>query len=130
MESVNKVTAGVSVTVSTEYQPEYSAPIQNHYVFTYKIVIENHSSSTVQLISRLWYIYDSNGTVRVVQGDGVVGQQPTLEPGDKHEYISGCNLRTGMGKMNGFYMMERVIDGHLFEVHIPEFSMVVPYFLN
>jgi len=68
--------------------------------------------------------------MREVEGEGVVGQQPILEPGQKHQYVSGCNLRSGFGKMFGTYLMEKVVDGTEFEVAIPEFNMVVPYLMN
>ena len=70
---------------------------------------------------------ERRGRVREVEGDGVVGQQPILEPGQSHEYISGCNLKTEIGKMKGTYLMERVVDGKHFKVNIPEFVMIVPY---
>jgi ApaG protein len=127
---VTKITQGVRVSVATEYQPEYSSPAQSHFVFTYKIQIDNFSEYTVQLLRRHWYIHDANGTVREVEGEGIVGQQPVLEPGESHEYVSGCNLKSGMGKMFGTYQMERVVDGRLFDVNIPEFTMIVPFRLN
>ncbi|SDL27733.1 ApaG protein [Catalinimonas alkaloidigena] len=128
---VTQTTQGVRVSVVTEYQPEYSNPIQAHFVFTYKITIENCSDHTIKLLRRHWFIHDAhNLTAREVKGDGVVGQQPTLEPGQTHEYVSGCNLKSGLGKMYGTYEMERIMDGHLFEVQIPEFTMVSPYRLN
>lgn len=127
MTMITEITDGVKVSVSTSYQPEYSSPVQSHYVFTYKILIENNSDYTVQLLRRHWYIYDANGVVREVEGDGVVGQQPVLEPGESHEYISGCNLKTEIGKMKGAYLMERIVDGKNFKVNIPQFVMVVPY---
>jgi ApaG protein len=127
---ISAVTDGVKVSVTTEYQPEYSSPMQAHYVFTYRITIENEGTSTVQLLRRHWTIYDGNGKARIAEGEGVVGQQPILEPGETHEYVSGCNLRSSVGKMVGTYLMERIIDGKQFRVNIPEFTMVVPYRLN
>ena len=127
---VTAVTEGIKVTVKTDYQQEYSSPLQAHYVFTYRIKIENASENTIQLMRRHWLIYDSNGTVREVEGEGVIGQQPVLEPGEVHEYVSGCNLRSSMGKMVGTYLIERIIDGKQIRVTIPEFTMVVPYKLN
>ena len=124
------ITEGVRVSVLTQYQPEYSSPMQAHFVFTYRIAIENHSEHTIQLLRRHWFIHDSNGTMREVEGEGVVGQQPILEPGEVHEYVSGCNLRTSIGKMAGTYLMERVMDGKQFRVTIPEFMMITPYRLN
>ena len=100
------------------------------FFFAYKIIIENNSEFTVKLLRRHWYIYDSNAVVREVEGEGVVGQQPVLEPGESHEYVSGCNLKTGIGKMRGTYTMERLVDGSLFTVNIPEFVLIVPYKLN
>ncbi len=124
------ITEGVKVSVETNYQPEYSSPGQNHFVFTYKISIENHGDYTVKLHRRHWYIHDSNNSAREVEGEGVVGQQPILEPGEKHQYVSGCNLRSGFGKMYGTYLMEKIVDGKQFEVTIPEFNMIVPFMLN
>ncbi|WP_400193934.1 Co2+/Mg2+ efflux protein ApaG [Hymenobacter sp. B81] len=123
-------TQGVTVSVSTSYLPDYSSPQQEHFVFAYKIDIRNHGEYTVKLLRRHWHIHDANGVVREVEGEGVVGQQPTLEPGDAHQYVSGCNLKTGIGKMRGTYLMERVADGRTFEVNIPEFTLVVPFRLN
>ncbi|MBB6611908.1 Co2+/Mg2+ efflux protein ApaG [Pontibacter sp. Tf4] len=125
-----KTTEGVKVTVTTNYLPDYSSPVQQHYVFAYKITIENNSEFTVKLLRRHWYIHDATGSVREVEGEGVVGQQPTLEPGESHEYVSGCNLKTGVGKMHGTYLMERLVDGKQFHATIPEFTLIVPYKLN
>lgn len=127
---VSEVTQGVKVSVETEYQPAYSSPSQHHYVFTYRISIENNSPQTVQLRRRHWHIRDANNLAREVEGEGVVGQQPVLEAGQTHEYVSGCNLKSGMGKMFGTFLMERLIDGKQFNVRIPEFTMVVPFKLN
>jgi ApaG protein len=124
------VTDGIRVTVKTEYQTDYSSPLQAHFVFTYRILIENASEYTIHVLRRHWTIYDSNGTVRDVEGEGVVGLQPVLEPGEVHEYVSGCNLRSSMGKMTGSYLVERIIDGRQLRITIPEFTMVVPYKLN
>lgn len=123
-------TQGVTVSVTTNYLPDYSSPSQEHYVFAYKIDIRNNSEYTVKLLRRHWYIYDANGVVREVEGEGVVGQQPVLEPGESHQYVSGCNLKSGLGKMRGTYQMERLVDGRTFMVEIPEFTLVVPYRLN
>ncbi|MBC7450191.1 MAG: Co2+/Mg2+ efflux protein ApaG [Cytophagales bacterium] len=125
-----KITDGVRVSVFTEYQQEYSSPLQAHYVFTYRILIENNSEHTVKLLRRHWFIYDANALMREVEGEGVVGQQPTLEPGASHEYVSGCNLKTEMGKMKGTYLMERIVDGKQFTVVIPEFMLIAPFKLN
>lgn len=125
-----QITDGVKVSVETYYQKDYSTPSQSHYVFTYKISIENCSAYTVQLLRRHWYIHDSNSYIKEVEGEGVVGKKPVLEPGEVHQYVSGCNLRTGIGKMRGVYLMERSVDGRLFEVVIPEFTLMVPFLSN
>ena len=125
-----RITDGVKVMVSTEFQPDYSNPGQSHFVFTYRVVIENNSDYTVQLVRRHWTIADSFGETREVEGEGVVGQQPILEPGESHEYVSGCNLKTGIGKMVGTYKMRRIVDNGEFLVNIPEFTMMVPWRLN
>ena len=127
---ISKITEGVRVSIETNYQQEYSSPMQAHYVFTYRIQIENYSEQTVKLLRRHWFIYDSNGLMREVEGEGVVGQQPILDPGDSHEYVSGCNLKTEMGKMRGSYLMERLVDGKQFTVIIPEFMLIAPFKLN
>jgi ApaG protein len=127
---VSEVTEGVKVSVFTEYQPDYSNPAKSHFVFTYKIIIENRSSQTVQLLRRHWQVYDSNFRFYEVEGEGVVGQQPILEPGEVHEYVSGCNLSSELGKMKGTYLMERSVDGRQFRVIIPEFILIAPYLLN
>ena len=127
---IAEITKGVKVSVETEYQPSYSSPSQYHYVFTYRITIENQTEFTIQLMRRHWNIHDAGFNQREVEGDGVVGQQPVLEPGQTHQYVSGCNLKSGIGKMVGTYEMERIVDGSKFEVNIPEFIMVAPLRLN
>ncbi len=120
------ITNGIKVVVQTEFQPFYSDPFNNQYAFSYKINIENHSDYTVKLLARKWLIFDAINSRYIVEGDGVVGFQPVIEPGGYHEYVSGCNFKSSLGKMSGFFKMERVIDGVLFEVDIPEFIMMHP----
>ena len=123
-------TAGIKVTVQTKYQPEASLPLKKHFVFSYLIRIENTTLHDIQLLRRHWYIYDSNAESREIEGVGVVGFQPVIEPGEVHEYGSGCNLGTDMGKMNGYYSFKRLYDGFEFKVDIPEFKLISPYRLN
>jgi len=127
---VTAVTEGVQVSVEVTYQPEFSSPHQHHYVFTYKVTIENKSNQTVQLLRRKWEIFDAAESSKIVEGSGVVGLQPVLEPGESHSYVSGCNLKSGLGKMNGIYYMERLLDGKNFEVIVPEFQMIANIFHN
>lgn len=127
---VNTITDGVKVSIETLYQQEYSNPANEHFMFAYKVTIENMTDYAVQLLRRHWSIFDSNGTHREVEGEGVVGLQPVIEPGNQHEYVSGCNLKTEMGTMKGEYQMLRLLDNHTFDVKIPEFQLVAPYKLN
>jgi len=127
---VTEVTAGVKVMVETFFQPTHSNPGQSHFVFAYRITIENDSDYTIRLRRRHWYIVDSDNARREVEGEGVVGEQPLIAPGESYRYVSGCNLNTEIGKMFGTYLMERQLDKQLFYVKIPEFKMIVPSKLN
>jgi ApaG protein len=127
---VSKVTEGVKVSVESFFQPDYSNPVNGEYMFAYRVTIENNNSFPVKLLRRHWYIFDSNAAQREVEGEGVVGVQPQINPGDQYQYISGCNLRTEMGKMHGTYLMQNLADKQDFEVNIPVFHMVVPFKMN
>ncbi|MCE7921489.1 MAG: Co2+/Mg2+ efflux protein ApaG [Haliscomenobacteraceae bacterium CHB4] len=123
-------TNGITVSVETQYLPAHSNQRAHKFIFGYHIVIENGSPFTVQLLRRHWVIQDADGQLREVEGDGVIGQQPVIPPGDSHEYASFCNLDTEIGKMHGTYLMKRRDDDSLFEVAIPEFKMVASFKLN
>ena len=125
-----KITEGVKVSVQTAYQAEQSNPANGIFLFSYQITIENLTPYTVQLLSRHWHIFDSNGSHREVEGDGVVGLQPVLEPGQSYNYISGCNLKTEIGKMWGTYTFLRMLDQERFNVTIPEFDLLCPFKMN
>jgi ApaG protein len=121
------ITEGVKVCVETFYQRDYSNPLQSEFMFAYRITLENHNSFPVKLHRRHWHIFDSNGSYREVEGEGVVGVQPTLQPGENYQYVSGCNLRSEMGRMNGTYEMENMHAKKMFTVSIPAFEMFVPF---
>lgn len=127
---VTAITQGVKISVDTVYQEEYSNPDQEHFMFAYQITVENLSDYSIQLMRRQWFIFDSNGTQKEVEGEGVVGLQPVIDPGDSYSYVSGCNLTTDMGAMSGNYLMYREADHKEFKVDIPEFQLIVPYRLN
>lgn len=127
---ISKISDGVQISIETFYQSDYSNPGNNEFMFAYRITIENHNSFTVQLLRRHWHIFDSNGEYKEVEGEGVVGQQPILLPGDHFQYVSGCNLKTEMGKMSGVYTMENQDNKQTFEVKIPPFEMIVPFKMN
>jgi len=119
------VTRGIEVSVEPFYLEDQSDPDENRYVWGYRITIANNSTETVQLRSRYWQITDANGHVEEVRGAGVVGEQPTLEPGDSFQYSSGCPLTTTSGVMVGRYQMQGN-GGSIFEVDIPAFSLDMP----
>lgn len=127
---ISAITNGIKVSVLSEFQPFYSQPAQNLFAFSYTIKIENKTDFTVKLVSRHWRIFDSFGSTYSVNGEGVVGLTPVIEPSDSFEYTSGCNFASSIGKMHGTYTMQRVRDGRIFEIEIPEFILEVPYILN
>lgn len=119
------VTQDIQVTVLPEFMPERSEPDQGQYFWSYTIEIANLGSRLVQLIARHWLITDGDGRVEEVQGLGVVGEQPVLQPGESFRYTSGCPLPTPSGIMAGTYRMTDQ-DGESFEVTIPAFSLDFP----
>jgi len=123
-------THNIEISVEVKYWPQHSMPRENHYFFVYFITIVNKSNFAVQLLRRHWDIFDSIGDKRVVDGDGVVGETPLLEPGQKFEYNSGCNLTSEMGFMTGYYTLLNVVDENEFDVEIPRFDLIVPAKLN
>ena len=118
-------TEGIEVVVEPFYLEDRSDPAEDHYVWAYRVTIANNSASVTQLLSRYWHITDANGKVEEVTGDGVVGEQPELRPGDSYQYTSGCPLSTPSGIMVGHYNMTDM-SGRTFEVAIPAFSLDVP----
>ena len=127
---ISKISEGVTISVETFYQPEYSNPLNSEYMFAYRITLENNNSFPVQLLRRHWYIFDSNAEHREVEGEGVIGIQPIIDPGEKYQYVSGCNLRSEMGKMHGMYFMENSYNKQTFLINIPAFEMIVPSKMN
>ncbi len=125
-----KLTRGIKVSVETTYQTAYSNPLENKYIFSYAITIENHGDQTVQLLRRQWDIVDTTWIHRQVTGDGVVGEQPVLAPGEVYQYASWCHLLADMGRMWGKYFFKNLDDNTEFEVAIPEFQMVAPFKSN
>ncbi len=118
-------TEAITVRVSVNFLPEQSRPEAGKWFWVYHIRIENGGSERVQLMTRHWRITDARGMVNLVDGEGVVGEQPTLDPGQSHDYVSGCPLTTPYGTMEGFYTFQRA-DGSLLEVRIPFFPLAAP----
>ena len=127
---VQKITEGISVSVETFYQPAQSNPINAEYLFVYRITIENLTEFPVKLLRRHWHILDSNGSHREVEGEGVVGQQPLIEPNETYQYISAANLKSDIGKMFGTYEMINMYNRKKIIVSIAEFQMIAPFKLN
>ena len=120
------VTEGVEVTVRTLFLEDQSDPDRGKWVWAYHVHIANQGRETIQLLRRTWRITDAHGRIQVVQGAGVVGEQPVLEPGDAFEYTSGTPLETASGFMVGTYHMVRTASAEPFDVAIPAFSLDSP----
>lgn len=127
---VRTTTHNIEVTVEVKYWPQHSIPKENHYFFVYFVSIENQSDYSVQLLRRTWTIADAGAEKREVEGEGVVGETPVLEPGQRFEYNSGCNLLSEIGFMEGYYTFIRTSDEKEFHVEIPRFDLIVPSKLN
>ena len=119
----------ITVTTRTTYVPGQSDTERGRYVFAYTITLKNTGTVAAQLISRHWIITDAQGLVQEVRGMGVVGAQPTLQPGEKFEYTSGASIATPVGTMRGTYQMVAA-DGTRFEATIPQFTLSVPRVLH
>jgi len=123
------LTDGIRVTVKSAYQPDRSAPARGRYLFTYTVQIANQGARPATLVGRHWIITDASGEKEEVAGEGVVGRQPHLAPGESFEYTSFCLLKTPLGTMRGAYQMVRD-DGSSFHAEIAPFSLAVPQALN
>ena len=126
-DNYSKTTRGIRVTVRSFFLEDQSHPEENQFVWAYRIKIENRGGETVQLLRRSWRIIDGLGRTKSVQGDGVVGEQPVLEPGTAFEYTSGTPLDTPSGFMHGAYHMIVPESGEAFDVSIPAFSLDSPH---
>lgn len=122
-------TRGIRVQVESFYDEERSAPQENYFFFAYQVRISNVGSEPAQLVSRDWVITDATGYQQQVQGPGVVGEQPLLEPGESFEYMSFCPLSTPVGSMHGTYRMV-LESGESFDAEIAPFSLAVPHAVN
>ncbi len=119
------VTRGIQVSVTPAYMEEQSSPKDGRYFWSYTIEIVNLGPDRVQLRSRYWHIVDAEGRVQEVRGEGVVGKQPRIAPGETFTYTSGCPLPTSQGIMSGHYRMATE-EGETFEVKVPAFSLDIP----
>jgi ApaG protein len=119
------ITKGVRVTAEAMFQPAYSKPFSNEFLFAYRITIENLGIFPVQLLRRHWFIFDGMGIYREVDGEGVTGEQPIILPDAAYQYVSACPMRSEIGQMHGFFTMQAE-DETTFEAQIPLFSLITP----
>lgn len=126
----NAISNGVGITVEVMYDASQSNPLMYEFVFAYCITIENFNAFAVQLLNRHWFITDSRGIKREVEGAGVVGKQPIIQPGDRFQYISACKLDSEQGKMWGEYQMKNKNNHQLFTIHIPTFYLEAQFKRN
>jgi ApaG protein len=130
MTQQTAITKGVLVKVNTEYREDLSTITEGVYYFNYHITIENQNSYPVQLVHRDWFIYDSLFPSVHVSGEGVIGQQPVLEAGEIFTYASGCELRSEIGAMSGYYSFLNLETKETIRVDIPTFHLIYPGRLN
>ncbi|MBI34356.1 MAG: Co2+/Mg2+ efflux protein ApaG [Flavobacteriales bacterium] len=128
MESLT--TEGVEVTVRSNYEEEFSKPSEASFIFSYSISIKNDNDFSVKLLSRKWFVFDSKGEHYEVEGNGVIGQQPSLSQNESYNYDSGASLTSPIGRMRGYYIMENLLTREKFKVYIPEFDLIAPFVLN
>jgi ApaG protein len=128
-EMSRALTNGILIVVKSAYMPERSTPTLRRFAFAYTVTIANEGTDTAQLLRRHWIITDGDGKVDEVEGEGVVGEQPVLAPGESFEYTSWCQLETPSGSMQGTYRMVHK-GGGAFEAEIAPFRLGMPYSLN
>jgi len=119
----------IDIRVETRFVPQQSRPHDNRFVFAYTITLRNTGDVPAQLLSRHWVITDANGKVEEVRGDGVIGEQPWMRPGDDYQYTSGAVLETPVGTMHGSYRM-LADDGTRFDAPIAPFTLAIPRALH
>ncbi len=130
MSRTTAITKGVLVSVEVQYKEQHSNPHLSRFVFFYNITIENFGNAPVQLLRRCWTIFEGSGIKRVIEGEGVVGEQPIIEANGRYQYGSWCPTQNTIGYMEGYYLMRDDEDGVFFEALIPRFQLIQPVRLN
>ncbi len=125
-----KTTEGVTIEVQVTFLPQQSTPMRSAFAHIYNISIHNHRSSPIQLLRRHWIVQDADGRRNLVEGDGVIGQQPVIEPGGHYHYSSWTHVSTPLGQMKGAYTMINLDNEILFQVEVPAFLLIYPPLLN
>ena len=127
---VQQVTNGIKISVSSNFEGTTYRNHRLYYAFSYQVTIENQSNETVQLLERFWKIYDSLNKTEIVEGSGVIGKKPILNPSEKYTYQSNCFLSSPIGAMKGHYSMVTLATTKLFKVYIPTFQLMVTNLSN
>lgn len=127
---IQQVTRGIKISVVTSFKGSYVKNYVKHFAFSYHIKIENQGKNAVQLLTRHWKIMEGHNTPQYVNGAGVVGKKPVLNPGELYEYSSGCLLTSPLGAMKGSYIMIDFSSAKKFHVDIPSFKLAAPFVLN
>jgi ApaG protein len=127
---VQQVTQGIKVSVETNFEGTFYRDYKMRYAFSYTVTIENKGKDAVQLTSRHWEIRDALNSLEIVEGEGVIGEKPVIQPGQKHIYSSGCMLLSPFGAMKGYYNMVNFTSTRKFQVEIPSFKLSEPSAMN
>ena len=123
------ITSGIKVQVVSKYIPEHTNPDIPRYFFAYWVTITNESETAIKLMDRHWEITDAIGKLKVVDGEGVIGKQPIIKPGESFSYNSFCPIETEFGMMTGHFQVKRE-DGHFMKIEIPQFQLTSPFSIN
>jgi len=127
---MQQITSGIKISVKTSFEGTFYKNYKVHFAFGYKVIIENQSKQAVQLQSRHWCILDALNNEETVDGEGVIGEKPILNPGESHTYNSGCLLSSPFGAMQGHYTMKNLTSAEFFKVNIPTFKLSAPFAIN
>ena len=127
---IQQITKGIKISVETEYEGNFLKDNFLHYAFSYKIQIENQSKSSVQLLTLHWKIIEALNKTQYINGNGVVGKKPVINPGEIHKYKSGCLISSSLGAMKGAFIMIDFSSTKKFNVDIPLFKLSAPFLLN
>lgn len=127
---IHQVTSGIKISVETCFEGSFYKNHKINFGFEYTITIENQTKDVVQLHSRYWTIKDALNTIETVNGEGVIGQKPIIQPGNTHTYTSGCLLLSPFGSMSGHYNMVNFSTSKTFKVYIPSFKLSAPFGIN
>jgi len=127
---ITALSYGVKISVESIYRKDLSNTENSIFFFNYRVEIVNTNNFDIQLLKRHWHIFDSLNPLREVKGEGVVGEQPILKPGQKHTYVSGCDIHSEIGFMTGYYSFIRIDTNEIFKVSIPRFQLISTPKLN